>query len=348
MTQFNLDLVRRLSEAAGVPGREENVRAIVRAEIEGLVDELGEDPMGNLVAVRRGTAPEGERRRVMLTAHMDEIGFMVRHIDERGFLRLQPLGFFDPRHLIARPVTVWGAEGPLPGVMTPGGRPVHIATPEEQKKVPDPREFYVDLGLGADAVRSRVRVGDSVTLDAALREVGDLVCGKALDNRAVVALQVELLRALHAAPPRHDVYAVFTVQEEVGLRGAGPAAYAVRPDLSVVLDTTLAVDTPGVGPDEAVTRLGEGVGVKLFDASMISTRWLVDELVAVAEEGGVPYQLEVLPLGGTDGGPVQRSRAGVPTVTLSLPTRYIHTVVECVHRRDWEAMLDLTTRYLTR
>lgn len=333
-----------------MPGREEAVRALVRAEIEGVVDELSEDAMGNLVAVVRGSAEGEERRRVMLTAHLDEIGFMVRFIDERGFVRLQPLGFFDPRHLVARAVTVWGSGtgAALPGVLTPGGRPVHIATPEEQKRVPDLREFYVDLGLSPDEVRARVRVGDSVTLDGPVREVGDLVCGKAMDNRAVVALQVELLRVLSQSRPTHDVYAVFTVQEEVMLRGAGPAAFHVRPDLAVVLDTTLAVDTPGVPAEEAVTRLGQGVGVKLFDASMISTRALVDEMVSLAEVVGVPYQLEVLPLGGTDGGPVQRSRGGVPTVTLSLPTRYIHTVVECVHKDDWTAMLDLVTRFLTR
>ncbi|AFZ67827.1 M42 family metallopeptidase [Deinococcus peraridilitoris] len=346
MTQLNLDLLRRLSEIDGVPGREEHARDLVRTEIEGLVDELREDALGNLIALKRGTAPEGERLRVMLSAHLDEIGFMVKFIDDQGYLRLQNLGGFDTRNLFARNVKVWTNGGELPGILTPGGRPVHIASAEDRKKVPELREFFVDLGLGAEEVRRRVRVGDSVTLDQAFREVGDLATGKAMDDRASVFVQIEALRALQDTPPRHDVYAVFSTQEEVGLRGAVVAAYSVEPDLGVALDVTLAVDTPGVGPDEAVSKAGEGVGIKLFDGSMISTRFLVDEMIALAEANGIPYQLEVLPLGGTDAGAIQRSRGGVPSVTLSLPTRYIHTVVESVHKKDLQATLDLLVAYL--
>jgi len=348
VTQLNVELLRRLSEVAGVPGREEQVRELVRAEVLDLVDDVREDPMGNLIALRRGTLPDGERKRVMLSAHLDEIGFMVRHVDDKGYLRLQNLGGFDTRNLFARNVTVWTKQGPLPGILTPGGRPVHIASPEDRKKVPELREFFVDLGLSGEDVKSRVRVGDMVTLDQAFREVGELLCGKAMDDRAMVFVQIEALRALRDQPPAHDVYAVFSTQEEVGLRGAVTAAYSVEPDLGVALDVTLAVDTPGVEAHEAVTRMGEGVGIKLFDSSMISTRWLVDEFVDLAEARGIPYQLEVLPLGGTDAGAIQRSRGGVPSVTLSLPTRYIHTVVESIHRADTIATIELLVAYLTR
>lgn len=346
MTQLNLDLLKRLSEIDGVPGREEHARDLVRAEVQGLVDELREDALGNLIALKRGSAPDGERKRVMLSAHLDEIGFMVKFIDEAGYLRLQSLGGFDTRNLFARNVSVWTREGALPGILTPGGRPVHIASPEDRKKVPELKEFFVDLGLAAEEVKRRVRVGDSVTLDQTFREVGDLVTGKALDDRASAFVQIEALRALQSAAPRHDVYAVFSTQEEVGLRGALVAAYSVEPDLGVALDVTLAVDTPGVTPDEAVTRAGAGVGIKLFDGSMISTRFLVDEFVALAEKQSIPYQLEVLPLGGTDAGAIQRSRGGVPSITLSLPTRYIHTIVESVHKTDLQATLDLLVAYL--
>ena len=342
----NLDLLKRLSDIDGVPGREEHARDLVRAELAGLADELREDALGNLIALKRGRAPEGERGRVMLSAHLDEIGFMVKFVDEQGYLRLQNLGGFDTRNLFARNVTVWTSEGPLPGLLTPGGRPVHIASAEDRKKVPELREFFVDLGLKAEEVRRRVRVGDSVTLDQTCREVGDFVVGKAMDDRASVWVQLETLRALRDGPPQHDVYAVFSVQEEVGLRGAVTAAYGVEPTVGVALDVTLAVDTPGVGPDEAVTKAGEGVGIKLFDGSMIATRWLVDEFVGLAEREHIPYQLEVLPLGGTDAGAIQRSRAGVPSVTLSLPTRYIHTIVESVHKKDLRAELDLLVAYL--
>ncbi len=344
-TELRLDLLRQLSDLNGVPGNEDAVRDFVLRELEGLADEVRVDPLGNVIALRRGEG-EGKRERVMLSAHMDEIGFLVSFVDDRGFLRVQSLGGFDTRNLFARNVTVQTRGGSLPGVLTPGGKPVHIATPEDRKKVPEVREFFVDLGLDGDEVRRRVRVGDMVTLDQAARQMGKLIVGKAMDDRASVFLQLEVLRRFRETRPRHDVIAVFSVQEEVGLRGAIVAAYGTEPTLGIGLDVTLAVDTPGVGPEEAVTRLGDGIGIKVFDSSMISTRWLVDEMVDLAEQGGIRYQLEVLPLGGTDGAAIQKSRAGVPSVTLSVPTRYIHTIVEAVHEDDLRAGVDLLTAYL--
>lgn len=322
------------------------MRDLVLRELEGLADEVRVDALGNVIALKQGRG-EGKRERIMLSAHMDEIGFLVSFIDDRGFLRVQALGGFDPRNLFARNVTVWGRGGPLPGVLTPGGRPVHLATPEDRKKVPELKEFFVDLGLPAEEVGRRVRVGDMVTLDQQARQVGHLIVGKAMDDRASVFLLLEVLHRFRETRPRHDVVAVFSVQEEVGLRGAVVAAYGAEPTLGIGLDVTLAVDTPGVGPEEAVTRVGVGIGIKVFDSSMISTRWLVNDLVDLAEREGIPYQLEVLPLGGTDGAAIQRTRSGVPSVTLSMPTRYIHTVVEAVHEDDLRAGAELLTAYLS-
>ena len=347
VTQLNVELLKRLSEIDGVPGREEHVRELVRSELEGLVDDVREDALGNLIALRRGTGGDGARR-VMLSAHMDEIGFMVKFVDEQGFVRLQNLGGFDHRNLFARNVMVWTRGGPLPGILSPAGRPVHLATPEDRKKIPELREFFVDLGLSGEEVKRQVRIGDPVTLEQPFREVGAYVTGKALDDRASVFVLIETLRSLREQPSRHDVYAVFSTQEEVGLRGAIVAAYSVDPELGIALDTTLAVDTPGTPADEAVTRTGAGVGIKVFDGSTISTHWLVDEFVTLAEERGIAYQLEVLPLGGTDAGAIQRSRAGVPSITLSLPSRYVHTVTESIHKQDLRAELDLLLAYLTR
>ncbi|MFC5847111.1 M42 family metallopeptidase [Deinococcus petrolearius] len=348
-TDLKLDLLMRLSDLPGVPGQEDAVRDFVLAELDGLADEVRVDALGNVIASRTGTGAgtgEGPRERVMVSAHMDEIGFLVRYVDEKGYLRLQNLGGFDTRNLFARNVTVHTRGGALPGILTPAGRPVHIASPEERKKVPELREFFVDLGLDEGAVKAQVRVGDMVTLDQTARQVGQLVCGKAMDDRASVFLLLETLRALRGHPLRHDLYAVFSVQEEVGLRGAITAAYGVQPTLGIGLDVTLAVDTPGVGPDEAVTRLGEGIAIKVYDSSMISTRALVDGFWDLAQEKGIPAQLEVLGQGGTDGAAIQRSRGGVPTLTLSLPTRYIHTVVEAVHETDLRAGVDLLVAYL--
>ncbi|WP_288482283.1 M42 family metallopeptidase [uncultured Deinococcus sp.] len=344
-TDLRLDLLMKLSDLPGVPGQEDTVRDFVLAELDGLADEVRVDALGNVIA-RRAASGEGPRGRVMVSAHMDEIGFLVRYIDEKGYLRLQNLGGFDTRNLFARNVTVHTRGGALPGILTPAGRPVHIASPEERKKVPELREFFVDLGLDGDAVKAQVRVGDMVTLDQTARRVGQLVCGKAMDDRASVFLLLETLRALRGRPLRHDLYAVFSVQEEVGLRGAITAAYGVQPTVGIGLDVTLAVDTPGVGPDEAVTRMGEGIGIKVYDSSMISTRTLVDEFWDLAQAREIPAQLEVLGQGGTDGAAIQRSREGVPTLTLSLPTRYIHTIVESVHETDLRAGVDLLVAYL--
>ena len=341
---LNLDRLLTLSNLNGVPGNEDAVRDYVLSQLSGLVDEVQVDALGNVIAFRAGQGAE-PREKVMISAHMDEIGFLVRFIDDKGYLRVQALGGFDTRNLFARNVTVQTRGGALPGILTPGGRPVHIASPDDRKKVPELKEFFVDLGLGAEEVRRQVRVGDMITLDQTARRVGDLVVGKAMDDRASVYMLLEVLGQL-TGRPQHDLYAVFSTQEEVGLRGAVTAAYSVQPTIGIGLDVTLAVDTPGVPDDEAVTRIGEGIGIKVFDSSMISTRWLVDAFCDLAEKEAVKYQLEVLAQGGTDGGAIQRSRGGVPSVTLSLPTRYIHSVVEAVHVQDLEAGVALLLAYL--
>lgn len=347
---LRLNLLMELSNLPGVPGQEDAVRACVLRELDGVADDVRVDALGNVIARRAGTAGKGRRaaprERVMVSAHMDEIGFLVRFVDDRGFLRVQALGGFDPRNLFARTVTVHARGGPLPGVLHPAARPVHLTSADERQKVPDVREFLIDLGLDAAQVKAGVRVGDMVTLDQAARRVGHLVTGKAMDDRACVFMLLELLRLLRGKALRHDLYAVFSVQEEVGMRGAITAAYGVEPTIGVGLDVTMALDGPGLSPEDAVTRLGDGIAIKVFDSSMISTRWLVDEFHDLARRDSIPAQLEVLPVGGTDGAAMQRSRAGVPSLTLSVPTRYIHTVVESVHVDDLRAGVALLMAYL--
>ena len=335
-----MDLLKQLSEIGGVPGREERVRALLEGELEGVVDDLRTDALGNLIAHKKGAG-----RRVMLSAHMDEIGFYVKHIDDRGFVRVHNVGGFDTRNLFARPVTVQTGAGDLVGVMNPATKPVHIATPEERKKIPKMSEFAVDLGLDAEEVRARVRVGDPVTLIQEFRDLGDVVTGKALDDRVSCWILVKVLKKL--TNPAYDVYAVFSVQEEVGLRGATTGAFGLEPEIGIALDTTLAVDTPGTSDDQRITKLGAGTALKVMDSASISTRWLLDKFVEVAEAHSVPYQFEILPLGGTDAGAIQRSRAGVPTLTISTPSRYVHTVTEMVAKSDVNAAIDLLTHYLS-
>ena len=342
----SIELLKKLSEAAGVPSREEQVREIVRQELEGKVDELTVDAMGNLVAIKR-SGRDGAPR-VMVAAHMDEIGFLVRHVDDRGFLRVQSVGGFDTRNLFARQVTVHASKSgeELIGVMNPAGKPIHISTAEERKKIPTIDSFYIDLGLEGDAVKEKVRVGDMVTLRQEFVDLGTVVTGKALDDRSGCWILIETIKRLQQGEMGADLHAVFTVQEEVGLRGAITGAYAAEADVGVALDTTLAVDTPEIGEHLRVTQLGKGVGIKVMDSSIISTRWLLDHFMELAEANGIDYQLEVLPLGGNDAAAIQKSRGGIPSITLSTPSRYVHTVTEMVAKSDLEGAVALLTRFL--
>lgn len=339
---YDYDLLRRLSEVPGIPGREDRVRDLITKSLGSLADSARTDALGNLIVDVPG--PEGAPV-VMVSAHMDEIGFVVRHVDKEGFLRLQNFGGFDVRNLFARLVTVHTRSGERQGVLNPGVKPVHISTAEERKKIPELSDFVVDLGLDAETVLAEVRVGDMVTLVQPFTDLGPVVTGKALDDRSGCWVLIEALRRLEA--PAARVVAVFSVQEEVGLRGAVASAYGVAPDIGVALDTTLAVDTPGTPAHLAVTRLGEGVGIKVSDSSAISNRWLVDAMANLAEQHEIPHQFEVLPLGGTDAGAIQRSRAGVPSVTLSTPSRYVHTVTEMVAKSDLEAEVALLVAFLS-
>ncbi|MBA2668408.1 MAG: M42 family metallopeptidase [Trueperaceae bacterium] len=337
------DLLQRLSQASGVPGREDLVRDLIGRELGALSERARVDVMGNLIVDVGG--PDGAPV-VMVSAHMDEIGFLVRHIDDKGFLRLQNLGGFDTRNLFARLVTVFPRYGePRVGVLNPGVKPVHISTAEERKKVPDLEEFVVDLGLGADVVKTEVRIGDMVTLHGPFVDLGEVVSGKALDDRTGCWVLLETLRRVTS--PAVRLVAVFSVQEEVGLRGAATSAFAVEPDVGIALDTTLAVDTPGTPDHLAVTRLGSGVGIKVSDSSALSNGWLVDAMADLADRHEIPHQFEVLPKGGTDAGAIQRSRSGVASITLSTPSRYVHTVTEMVAKRDLEGAVALLSAFLS-
>ncbi|MGC9529376.1 MAG: M42 family metallopeptidase [Candidatus Bipolaricaulaceae bacterium] len=335
-----MDLLRRLSEVPGVPGREEGVRAVVREALLGQVDEIRVDRLGNLIARKAGEGPK-----VVVAAHMDEIGFFVSHVDgEKGFLRMEPVGGFDPRTLIAKRVTVHTEQGPLIGLV--GTKPIHILTEDERKKELKIKDLYIDLGLGGEEVQARVQIGDPVTLHQQFTEVGELVSGKALDDRVGVYVGVEVMRRL--SEHRADVYFVGTVQEEVGLRGAQASAFAIAPEIAVALDVTLACDIPGAQPHEQVTALGKGVAIKVKDSSSISHPGLVRFLVQLAKQADIPYQMEILPRGGTDAGAMQLAREGAAAVTLSIPTRYVHSAVEAAHKRDIQATIDLLVSFLQR
>jgi tetrahedral aminopeptidase len=339
MEGLNFDLLARLCAAPGIAGREDRVRPLVVDALRPLVDELRVDALGNVVGIKRGAGP-----RVMLAGHMDEIGFFVSHIDDRGYLRLQPVGGFDPRTLIAQRVQVHGFAGEtLSGSIQPGAKPIHLLERDEIKAA-KLDELFVDVGLPVDRVRAAVEVGDVVTLDSPLVAAGDCVMGKAVDDRVGVFVMIEALRAMGQSGA--EVVAVATTQEEVGLRGAETAAYAVEPDVAIALDVTLALDIPGMEPERAVTRLGAGVAIKVMDSSHIANPALLRHLRDLAAAADIPYQLEILPRGGTDASSMQRARSGAAAITISIPTRYVHTANETASRADITGAIRLLARFL--
>ncbi len=350
-----MKLLEQLTTTPGIPGREHRVRELIRSHVEPLFDLITVDPMGSLICVRRprpgprmaGETP-GAPLKVMLAAHMDQIGFMVRHIDDDGFVRLNAVGGFDTRNLFARMVTIcpdpMDPSRDLPGVLNPGGKPIHIASEEDKKKIPEMQEFVVDLGMSGDQVRSKVRIGDMVVLRAPFQEVGEMVVSQCLDNRVACWIAIRAIEKLS----HHDceIHCVFTVQEEVGLRGAMTSAYAVRPDIGIGIDTTLCVDTPGVPKEERVTKHGDGAGLTAMDSSFISDYELLERFETLAKKHQIPHQRSILPRGGTDSGGIQRAAAGARVFTLSCPTRYIHTVTEAVNKSDLFACRDLLAVFL--
>lgn len=331
-----MDLLRQLCELHGIPGREEKVREFVLSQVSGYVDSYEIDAMGNLICRKKA---EHSKESVMVACHTDEIGFYVRFIDSKGFLRLQPVGGFDPRQLFSRRVLVRTKKGDRVGILYPSGPPLHVSKPEDRKKVPELKDFFVDLGLSEERVKQEVSIGDPVSLYQEFLPIGDLVSGKSMDNRVACWVGIRLLQQIQK--PSRNLAVVFTVQEEVGLRGAMTSAFSVAPTYSVAVDVTLACDTPHTDKEEYISEVGNGVCIKVMDSSSISDYELVQTFVKLAEQKQIKHQMEILPSGGTDAGAQQRAGSGSKAITLSVPTRYIHTICEVIHPNDLRATLSL-------
>ena len=338
---LNEALLKQLVETPGVPGREERVRAIMREQLGALTDTVRTDALGNVIGTKQGR----DDVRVMLAAHMDEIGFLVTHIDDKGFLRLQPLGGLNPLSLTAQRVIVTTADGATRRGALQLARRLGPPAPGEQPTVPTHAEFFVDLGLSAEAVKAAVRIGDPVTMDRAFERVGDHYMAKAMDDRIGLLVMCEALRAMRGTEA--TIYAVGTSQEEVGLRGATAAGSGLAPTVMIALDDTPARDFPGNGGAEhQITALGGGVALKIMDGSLICHPKVVAHFRTIAAREQIPHQMEILPFGGTDAGGVQRLHGGIPAITLSVPCRYVHTPNEMVCGTDVQACIDLLARYL--
>lgn len=339
-----MELLKQLTECPGPSGREERVRELIIKSVKGICDDYKVDSLGNLICHMAPTKKATGSKKIMIASHMDEIGFYVRRIDDKGFIRIHPVGGFDTRNLFARRVIVHGTKE-LVGNLNPASKPVHIASPEERKHIPEVREFAIDLGLPVEDVKKLVHPGDPVTLIQNTVQVGNYISGKCMDDRAACWVQIRAMQALKKKKYAHDLYFVFTVQEEVGLRGSTVSAYDVQPDISIALDVTLAVDVPGVPPEDGIAEMGKGIAIKIMDGASISNHELFQEFVKLATAKKITYQYELLPMGGTDAGAMQRARSGSKAITLSVPCRYVHTIIETVKESDLNAGVDLLVAY---
>lgn len=342
----SIELLRTLSDAFGPSGFEDEVREIIQGLVEPLVDEVRTDVLGNLIATRRGTGP----LTLMIDAHMDEIGFIVSHVEESGFLRFTQTSGWDQRIVPANALTIRTADGGTVKGMI-GVQPPHITPPAEREKPFKPDDLFVDIGASsADEVASMgVHVGSPAVIAYPFEHLrDDVIMGKALDDRAGCAIIVKSLEALQGEDLDITVVAAFTVQEEVGLRGAGTAAYQIEPDIALALETTIAADTPGITSAKQISRQGKGPVISVMDNSMIVPRRFVHALTSTADEDSIPWQYKTPAAGGTDAGAIHRSRGGVLSGVISLPCRYIHSPYSVLRLSDFEQAVRLVTAFTRR
>jgi putative aminopeptidase FrvX len=338
-------LLEKLSNASGVSGFEDEVRNLMLEELKGHVDDLDVDNMGNLIATKNGK-PDGKK--VMLAAHMDEIGLMVRYIDKEGFIKFSKLGGINDQMLLNQEVYIHSNGEKILGVV--GSKPPHRMKAAEKKKPVQYENMFIDIGASdKEDAEEMVNVGDPITIKQKFAELkNDLVMGNAMDNRVGCAIMVEVMKRARSDA---TIYGVGTVQEEVGLKGARTAAYRINPDMALALDVTISGDHPGMKEEDAPAKAGKGPCIILTDASgrgIITHPQVKELLIQVAEEEEIPYQLEVSEGGTTDATAIHLTREGIPTGVISPPSRYIHTPVSVVNINDVENAVKLILAVLNR
>jgi putative aminopeptidase FrvX len=330
-------LLRELTEAHGVPGYEAEVRAIVRRHMEPL-GALEQDRVGSLICCQGESGP-----RVMLASHMDEIGFMVYHVTKEGFLRFHPLGGWWDQVLLGQQVIVKTHRGDLPGVI--GAKPPHLLPESERKKIVEKKDMYIDIGAASkeEVTEAGVRLGDPVVPASAFHVLanGRSYMSKAFDDRIGVALAIDALRHFSQTSHPNVLYGVATTMEEVGTRGAKTSAEVINPDVAIVLEAGICGDVPGIEPEQSDIKLGAGPSLSLLDARMIPNLRLRDLAIETAEELEIPLQFSTMMGGATDGSQIHLHRVGVPTISLEVPARHIHSHASIIHRDDYDRALRL-------
>lgn len=341
-----LTLLKELTELPGVPGYEDEVRAYIKKRMAGYA-EITRDNIGSIICKKTGTS---DTPKIMLAGHMDEIGMMVTHITKEGFVKFQTLGGWWEQVMLAQRVVIKTSSGDVPGVI--GSKPPHILDDEERKKVVEKDDMFIDIGATSkeDAEAMGVMPGDPVVPVSPFQQMKNpkYLMAKAWDDRIGCAIFMEVIRELAEIEHPNTVYGVGTVQEEVGLRGATTSVKAIDPDIGFALEVDVAGDMPGVKQCQAISKLGNGPSILIYDRSLIPNRKLRDFVVRTAKEVGIPLQFAYMPGGATDAGPIHMHKIGVPSLVIGVPTRYIHSHTGIIHRDDFDRAVTLMVEVIKR
>ncbi len=334
-------LLKELTEAKGVAGYEREVRNVIRRYLEP-IGSITQDKIGSLICKKSGDA---EEPRVVLAGHMDEIGFMVKHVSKEGFIKFTSLGGWWDQVLLAQRVLISTYKGDVVGVV--GAKPPHLLSDEERKKYVEKKEMYIDIGASSqqEVEEAGVRVGDPIVPISEFTILANpkTYMAKAFDDRVGCALTIAAMQGFANRSHPNTLFAVATVQEEVGARGAITSAELVNPDVALILEVDIAGDVPGIKPEETPIKLGGGPVLLAYDARMIPNLKLRDLVIDIAKKSGIPLQISALEGGATDGGPIHLHKSGVPTVVIAVPTRHIHCHNAILHRDDFDRAVELVT-----
>lgn len=340
-------MLKDLTDAKGIPGNEREVREVMKKYIAPFADEVTTDNLGSLIAKKTGKA---DGPKIMVAGHLDEVGFMVTNIDDKGFLRFQTVGGWWSQVMLAQRVTIVTRKGDVTGII--GSKPPHVLSAEARKKPVEIKDMFIDIGASSreEAEGWGVRPGDMVVpyFEFTVMNNEKMLLAKAWDNRIGCAIAIDVLKGLMNVDHPNVVYGVGTVQEEVGLRGAKTSAQKIEPDIAFGVDVGIAGDTPGITEKEALSKMGKGPQIILYDASMVSHKGLRDLVTDTADELNIPYQFDSVPGGGTDSGSIHLTHNGVPALSITIATRYIHSHAAMLHRDDYENAVKLIVEVIKR
>lgn len=336
-----LQMLKELTDAKGIGGNEREPRDVMNKYIEPFADEIDQDGLGSLIAKQTGDA---DGPKIMVAGHLDEVGFMISRIDDKGFLSFQTIGGWWSQVMLAQRVTIVTRKGEsITGVI--GSKPPHILPAEERKKPVDIKDMFIDIGASSkeEVKEWGIAPGDMVVpyFEFTVMKNEKMLLAKAWDNRIGIAIAIDVMKELKKQGHPNTLFSVGAVQEEVGLRGAGTAATKIKPDIGFAVDVGIAGDTPGVSPKEAAAKMGDGPQVILYDASMVGHKGLRNFVVDIAEENKIPFQFDSMSGGGTDAGAIHLSGNGVPSIAITVATRYIHSHAAMLHRDDYENAVKL-------